>query len=268
MTISLSTLPLLAMVVPPPSLSSRSQLPTPRAPSSAMFFGGLVARFNPAAAEDLLFNLVETGGSKKEILDAFKKLEAADPTPDDLLLSERGVALADGRWMLLGSIAAKVGDDEEMAESGISNAINASGIVVDAATARKPIQEIDVRRQRIANELYRPLPFAQNAIIRVAGSFEPRPDQASGRRAYVNFDSLEFFLETEAGVVRVLSLGWLFSLIRAVRPALTDGDADGPWLETTYLTERTRLGRGNKGSIFILSRSDDVGAGPLAEYPL
>ena len=109
MTISLAALPLLAMVVPPPSLSSRSQLPTPRAPSSAMFFGGLVARFNPAAAEDLLFNLVETGGSKKEILDAFKKLEAADPTPDDLLLSERGVALADGRWMLLGSIAAKVG---------------------------------------------------------------------------------------------------------------------------------------------------------------
>jgi len=185
-----------------------------------------------------------------------------------LLLDDRNAVLVGGRWTLLGSIAAKVGDEEEMADSGISNAINASGIVVDAATARKPVQEICVRRQRIANELYRPLPLGQNAIIRVAGSFAPRPEQASGRRAYVNFDSLEFFVETDTGAVRVLSLGWLFGLIRAVRPTLTDGDADGPWLETTYLSERVRLGRGNKGSIFVLSRSDDDGDGPLAAYPL
>ena len=262
---------LLAMLTPTPTPTPtlvRSPALAPRVPPSAMLLGSLVARLSPATAEASLLNLVEAGGKKRTILQAFKDLEDAVPAPEDLLLKERSAALADGRWTLLGSIAAKVGDEEEMVDSGISNAINASGIVVDAATARKPVQQIDVRRQRIANELYRPLPLGQNAIIRVAGSFAPRPEQAVGRRAYVNFDSLEFFVETDTGAVRVLSLGWLFALIRAVRPALTDGDADGPWLETTYLSERVRLGRGNKGSIFVLSRSNDDDGGPLAAYPL
>jgi len=238
-----------------------------RVPGTLMFLPQLVARLNPSAAEDTLLRLVEAGGKKRPLLDAFKVLEDAAPTADDLLLTDEGAALIDGRWTLLGSIAAKVGDEDEIVDSGISNAINASGIVVDADTARKPIQEIDVSRKRIANELYRPLPFEQSAIIRVAGSFAPRPEQASGRRAYVNFDALEIFLETDSGAVRVLSLGFLFGFIRAVRPALTDGDADGPWLDTTYLSDRVRLGRGNKGSIFTLQRSDD-GEGPLASYPL
>ena len=231
-----------------------------------MLLSGLVTRLNPSAAETSLIGLVEGAGRKKTILDAFEELEAAVPTPDDLLLTDRGTTLANGRWTLIGSIANKVGED---LESGISNAVNASGIVVDAATDRKPVQEIDVARQRIANELYRPLPFGQSGILRVAGGFAPRPEQASGKRAYVNFDSLEFFLETDTGAVKVFSLGFLFAIIRAVRPALTDGDADGPWLETTYLSERVRLGRGNKGSIFVLTRSDDdATGGPLDAYPL
>lgn len=231
-----------------------------------MQLSGIFTRLNPTGAETALISLVASGSRKKTILDAFEELESTLPTPDNLLLTERGTSLADGRWTLLGTIANKVGED---LESGISNAVNASGIVVDAATDRRPVQEIDVSRQRIANELYRELPLGQSGIIRVAGGFAPRPEQASGRRAYVNFDSLEFFLETDAGAVRVLSLGWLFALIKAVRPALTDGDADGPWLETTYLSERVRLGRGNKGSIFVLQRSDDDRTGgPLDEFPL
>ena len=36
-------------------------------------------------------------------------------------------------------------------------------------------------------------------------------------------------------------------------------------LETTYLSESMRLGRGNKGSVFVLTRLED--AGPLpAEF--
>ena len=235
-------------------------------PPPSMILNAITTRLNPSAAEQSLVGLVESGSRKRTILDAFEELEAGVPTPDNLLLTQRGTSLANGRWLLIGSIANKVGED---LDSGISNAINASGIVVDAATERKPVQEINVDTQRIANELYRPLPFGQNGIIRVAGGFAPRPEQASGKRAYVNFDSLEFFLETDSGAVKVLSLGWLFAFIKAVRPALTDGDADGPWLETTYLSQRVRLGRGNKGSIFVLQRSnDDRTGGPLADYPM
>mmetsp|Transcript_100789 Transcript_100789/g.178828 ORF Transcript_100789/g.178828 Transcript_100789/m.178828 type:complete len:277 (+) Transcript_100789:61-891(+) len=237
-----------------------------RTPASSMLLQQLAARLNPTAAEDALFRLLASGSKKRPILDAFKVLEEAAPAADDLLLSEQGATLIDGRWTLLGTIAATVDDEEELADSGIANAVNASGIVVDASGKRKPIQQIDVGRKRIANELYRPLPFGQSAIIRVAGSFAPRPEEASGKRAYVNFDALEFFLETDSGAIRLLSLGVLFSFIKAVRPFLNKGDTDGPWLETTYLTERVRLGRGNKGSIFVLEKSD--AEAKLAEYPL
>ena len=48
----------------------------------------------------------------------------------------------------------------------------------------------------------------------------------------------------------MVQAGWLFALIRRLRPALTDGLDDTPWLDTTYLSPRMRLGRGNKGSVF------------------
>jgi len=231
-----------------------------------MFLEQLAARINPLGAEDALLRLLKEGGQKREILNAFKVLEDAAPVGDDLLLSD-AASLADGRWTLLGTIASKVDDEEELVESGAANVVNASGIAVAADTARKPVQQIDVARNRIGNELYRPLPFGQNAIIRVAASFTPRPEQASGRRAYVDFDSLDIFLEKEEGAIRVLSLGFIFELLRRIRPLRNNGDTDGPWLETTYLNERLRLGRGNRGSIFVLERRDDAG-GPLAAFPL
>jgi len=81
----------------------------------------------------------------------------------------------------------------------------------------------------------------------------------------VSFDSLEVF--TEGGGRRLLSAGWVFALARAVNPALANGADDASWLETTYLSDKVRLGRGNKGSIFVLRRLDD-GGGALAAWPL
>ena len=61
----------------------------------------------------------------------------------------------------------------------------------------------------------------------------------------------------------MLSLGWLFALIRTLRPALTNGADSSSWLETTYLSDRMRLGRGNKGSVFVLTRLDEDGPLPV-----
>ena len=45
-----------------------------------------------------------------------------------------------------------------------------------------------------------------------------------------------------------------------LRPAaFLSGADDASWLETTYLSDKVRLGRGNKGSIFVLRRLDDGG---------
>ena len=53
-----------------------------------------------------------------------------------------------------------------------------------------------------------------------------------------------------------------------LRPAaFLSGADDASWLETTYLSDKVRLGRGNKGSIFVLRRLDD-GGGALAAWPL
>ena len=61
----------------------------------------------------------------------------------------------------------------------------------------------------------------------------------------VAFDTLDVF--TDDGR-RLLRAGFIFDLVRKLRPSLADGDAGESWLETTYLSERVRLGRGNKVS--------------------
>ena len=84
-------------------------------------------------------------------------------------------------------------------------------------------------------------------MARVEGSLDP-----AGRRAYIEFDNLEF--KSADGAASYLTIGWLFGLIRRVRPALQNGADAQSWLDTTYLSARVRLGRGNKGSIFVLER--------------
>lgn len=69
-------------------------------------------------------------------------------------------------------------------------------------------------------------------------------------RAVVAFDRADIALKS--GVV--LRLGFLFSIIAAFR----GGIKDNGWLETTYLDDEMRIGRGNKGSLFILTRKNDA----------
>lgn len=193
-------------------------------------------------------------------LQNFAALEAADPAPSDLLLRPELAVRVQGRWLLTTSIAAKVGEGVE-SESSVAGAVNASGLVIDTSAARIPVQEIDVARQRIGNEILFEV-FGQRCMVRVAGSF--KADAANGRRAVVIFDSLDVFsLEPRR---RILRAGWLFALVRSLQPAALNGNDQSSWLETTYISPNVRLGRGNKGSIFVLERQP--GEGPLDEWPL
>ena len=103
--------------------------------------------------------------------------------------------------------------------------------------------------------------------MRVAGTFEAASD--NGRRVLVNFDTLDVFLIRNGGdPLRLLRLGWLFTAVRAMKPALINGDeSTASWLDTTYISSRVRLGRGNKGSVFVLERADG-GDGPLSSFDL
>lgn len=201
-----------------------------------------------------------SGDKVRETLEAFEALERAAPPPADLLRAKP--ELLDGRWSLIGTFAAEAGVavSETNARAGV---VNASGIAVDASSGALPVQEICVRTGRIGNEVLLSK-FGQTFYLRVAGGFSAAEPPAPGTRALVNFDSLEVFTR---GGRRLLSAGWLFSLVRKLKPGLQNGAEDASWLETTYVSETMRLGRGNKGSVFVLERLRD-GGGPLAESPL
>jgi len=236
---------MLALIVPPLTLALR--LPT-------NFPGSQVTQLEQAlltqAASD----------DARGTLRAFEALEQAAPAPDDLLNDAEAAAALDGRWALIATIAGQVGE-EDLATSGVSGVVNASGLAIDASIDSKPVQVVDVAGGRIANEVKFDLPLGGGrAYVRVAGEFERAPPPAPARRALVEFDCLELF--TAEGR-RVLSLGWLFALIRTLRPALTNGADSSSWLETTYLSDRMRLGRGNKGSVFVLTRLDEDGPLPV-----
>ncbi len=206
--------------------------------------------------------LIETiGTSTPELLKKFEQLEEAFPPPPDLLLrSGPPASLLDGRWELTATVAATVG---EGVAGGTVNVVNASGIAVRTDSRQElPVQEIDLASSRIGNELRFTL-FGVPGYVRVAGGFTA--DTERGRRALVKFDTCDVFLRGS----RLVRAGAIFSILRRVKPSLQNGADDAAWLETTYLSPTMRLGRGNKGSIFVLQReSPDAAPPPLADWPL
>jgi hypothetical protein len=78
------------------------------------------------------------------------------------------------------------------------------------------------------------------AFVFLGGSAE------SGQRANIRFDSFS----VGVGPLPTLTVKWLFALVYSLRKE----EGTQSWLETTHVSENLRLGRGNKGSIFVLTR--------------
>jgi hypothetical protein len=112
---------------------------------------------------------------------------------------------------------------------------------VDASN-RVVKQIFDVANSRISNEIG--LDFG---TLTVAGPFQASENVS--RRAIVTFEELR--IDLNVGIK--LNFDWLFRLIKATR-----GSGPGGWLETTYLDNGMRIGRGNKGTCFILTRELDA----------
>lgn len=70
----------------------------------------------------------------------------------------------------------------------------------------------------------------------------------------MEFDTLDIFSDEGR---RLLRAGFVFAMIRFLKPSLSDGDADAAWLETTYLSDQVRLGRGNK-VVFLANCTPNV----------
>jgi PAP_fibrillin len=86
-------------------------------------------------------------------------------------------------------------------------------------------------------------------IGRAGGTFTQSSSVAN--RAIVSFNEASITFTKNGGFV--IDLGWIFSIIGTIRNSKDNG-----WLETTFLDSDMRIGRGNKGTMFILTRDRDA----------
>ena len=175
--------------------------------------------------------LLATKQDKQAILMAIARLEERNPTPRPIEAGE----LLDGNWRLLYTTS-----------SGLLN--------IDQLPLLKLgqiYQCIRVKTYSVYNiaEVYG-LPYVEG-IVSVAARFEP----VSERRVQVKFERSIFGLQRLIGYqspeyfIQQIETGKKFA---AVDISL-NRDQQG-WLDITYLDNELRIGRGNEGSVFVLSK--------------
>ena len=187
-----------------------------------------------------------------------RNLEKTAPAPDTILTTDADKI--DGTWYLQYTSPSEIGGSDAFpdawkpvdAAEGNANietrafkesqgAVSASGIKVETAN-RVVKQIIDATKARVTNEI-----SLDWGDIVVGGSF--RKSETVPYRAVVSFDQADIRIDVLASQLKV-SLGWLFSIIAATK----GGNKENGWLETTFIDEDIRIGRGNKGTMFVLTR--------------
>ena len=176
--------------------------------------------------------LLATERDKQAILIAIAQLEDRNPTPRPVEASD----LLDGNWRLLYTTS-----------KGLLN--------IDAVPLLKLgqiYQCIRVKNYSVYNiaEVYG-LPFLEG-LVSVAARFEP----VSERRVQVKFERSIFGLQrlisyqSPEDFIQQLEMSKKFA---AIDINLNSREQQG-WLDITYLDNDLRIGRGNEGSVFVLTK--------------
>jgi len=195
------------------------------------------------------------------VLQLVGELEGIAPPPEDLLSNPDEACRLDGCWYLQYTSPSdlQLGEDDQFPDAwkpaspveptmkdiplknefDQSGAISAEGIKVDASN-REVQQNINVAKSRVSNVIEQGF-----GTLSVSGDF--RQSDLVPRRVIIGFDELEITLDQLGGLK--LNFGFIFSLV-----ALARGTKDNGWLETTFVSDRIRIGRGNKGTMFVLTR--------------
>ena len=176
--------------------------------------------------------LLSTEQDKQEILMAIAQLEDRNPTPRPIEAGE----LLDGNWRLLYTTS-----------KGLLN--------IDQLPLLKLgqiYQCIRVKTQSVYNiaEIYG-LPYLEG-IVSVVAKFEP----VSERRVQVKFE------RSIVGLQRLIAYQSPPDFIQQIEAAKKfvaidtklDSSRQQGWLDITYLDADMRIGRGNEGSVFVLSK--------------
>lgn len=176
--------------------------------------------------------LLATESEKQAILAAIAQLEDYNPIPRPL----EAVELLDGDWRLLYTTSRGLLGFEQL----------------PLVKLGQIYQCIRVQAGKIYNiaELYS-LPFLEG-IVSVAARFEP----VSERRVQVKFERVI------VGSQRLIEYQFPGSYIQEIEAGKKffaldfglDSREQQGWLDTTYLDSDLRIGRGNEGSVFVLTK--------------
>ena len=204
--------------------------------------------------------------TQRQVLRLVRTLETTSPVSTTLLSNPDEAKALDGTWFLQYTQPIELDGDDNNKESvdkdddvwvpensteGDSKidtkpyknmgSVGAVGIKVETAN-RLTKQIFDISQRQVSNSVEQDF-----GTINVSGSF--RQSESVPNRAVVAFEQAEIALNNGF----TINLGFVFSIIGAIR-----GTKDNGWLETTYLDKDIRIGRGNKGSLFVLTRDQDV----------
>ena len=193
--------------------------------------------------------------TQEKVLSIVKELEKSFAPKETLLTNPKDADILDGDWWLqftMNDDSFTVVDGSE-GDSKISTkqfkkdaqgSISAGGIKVDnnGGDGNPARQSFDVANGRVVNEI-------ETGIGLVTVGIAFRPSESVPRRALAAFDTGT--IATKLGVT--ISLDWIFDLRAKIK-----GSKESGWIETTYVSPSMRLGRGNKGSLFILTRDKDL----------
>jgi len=200
-----------------------------------------------------------TPEQQAKVLALVRKLETEAPPSDKLLSDPAQAQVIDGTWYLQYTSPSNVGDADEFPDSwkpefateGEANietkqfqakgSVSAAGIKVDTSN-RVVEQIIDVAQSRVTNRVN----LGWGTAI-AGGTF--RQSTKVPNRAVVSFDTAEITLNNGLKI----DLGFAFSVIGFLRRSKENG-----WLETTFVDGDMRIGRGNKGTMFVLTRNADA----------
>lgn len=215
-----------------------------------------------------------TSGEQRSILSLVRKIETSAPPPATLFTDAAQIRLLQGVWFLKYTSPSSIDNDDGDDGDGNGNgdgtveseadewtatvaedarietrqirskgSVSAAGITVDVSDRdTRQILDFGTDGPTIRNEVE--LDFA---TVVVGGGLTP--SERVYNRAVASFTECKFLFTSGF----VLDLSFLFAILSIAR-----GTTDAGWLETTYVDEDLRIGRGNKGTMFILTRDRDA----------
>lgn len=216
-----------------------------------------------------------TQEQQAEVLRIVRTLETKYPPSSTFLKAPTSneKELLDGAWYLKYTSPSALDDADQFpnewkpqyASEGASNVetkqfnakgtISASGVKVDISDDRRARQCFHLDRNVVVNDVdlgwgygiaggtYRPSTTVDN---RVVASFNTAKIYVGGKPT-VKPPSLSKDDENPGGLT--IDLSFIFQIFGLLR-----GSKDTGWLEVTFIDETLRIGRGNKGTMFVLTR--------------